>query len=304
MATFLDALTSEAPFIRNALIAGLIASASFGVVGTYVVARRISYIAASIAHSALGGIGAALYFQRAHGIAWLDPIVGALFAAFLSALIIGLVTLYANEREDTVIGAIWATGMAVGLLFIHYTPPPRVDVMSYFFGSILIVSNSELAVTAGLGIAVVIIGVFFYNKLVATCFDEEFALLRGVNTTGYYLLLLGLTAVSVVLLVKLVGIVLAIAMLTLALFAYVMGRVDASEYLGLIYLRGAGGLTIFCSAVFGAAMGFLWYNAHPAQVFMGDTGSLSLGGALGDRCCLAPAIEAGERAGAQGVGVG
>jgi phospho-N-acetylmuramoyl-pentapeptide-transferase len=73
----------------------------------------------------------------------------------------------------------------------------------------------------------------------------------------------------------------AIAMLTLAVFAYVMGRVDASEYLGLIYLRGAGELTIFCSAVFGAAVGFLWYNAHPAEVFMGDTGSLALGGALG-----------------------
>lgn len=73
----------------------------------------------------------------------------------------------------------------------------------------------------------------------------------------------------------------AIAMLTLALFAYVMGRFDASEYLGLIYLRGAGELTVFCSAVFGAAVGFLWYNAHPAEVFMGDTGSLAMGGALG-----------------------
>jgi phospho-N-acetylmuramoyl-pentapeptide-transferase len=73
----------------------------------------------------------------------------------------------------------------------------------------------------------------------------------------------------------------AIAMLTMAVFAYVMGRVDASEYLGLIYLRGAGELTVFCSAVFGATVGFLWYNAHPAEVFMGDTGSLALGGSLG-----------------------
>ena len=73
----------------------------------------------------------------------------------------------------------------------------------------------------------------------------------------------------------------AIAMATFALFAYAMGRIDASTYLQLIYLRGAGELTIFCAAVFGAALGFLWYNAHPAQVFMGDTGSLALGGALG-----------------------
>jgi len=73
----------------------------------------------------------------------------------------------------------------------------------------------------------------------------------------------------------------AIAMLTMGLFAYVMGRSDASAYLQIFFLRGAGELTIFCSAVFGAAVGFLWYNAHPAQVFMGDTGSLALGGALG-----------------------
>jgi zinc transport system permease protein len=142
--SFLDALTGDLPFIRNALIAGLIASASFGVVGTYVVARRISYIAASIAHSVLGGIGAALYFQRAHGITWLHPILGALVAALLAALVIGLVSLYAEEREDTIIGAIWATGMAIGLLFLHFTPPPAVDAMSYFFGDILIISHSEL----------------------------------------------------------------------------------------------------------------------------------------------------------------
>ena len=183
--------------------------------GTYVVARRISYIAASIAHSVLGGIGAALYLQRAHGIDWLHPIYGALIAALLSALIIGLVTLHAEEREDTVIGAIWATGMAVGLLFLHFTPPPAVDAMSYFFGEILIISQSELVAVGILGLVVMAVGIFYYNKFVAICFDEEFALLRGVNVSAYYILLLCLTAVSVVLLVTLVGIILAIALLTI-----------------------------------------------------------------------------------------
>ena len=73
----------------------------------------------------------------------------------------------------------------------------------------------------------------------------------------------------------------AIAMATFAIFAYTMGRVDASQYLQLFYLRDAGELTVFCTSVFGASVGFLWYNAHPAQVFMGDTGALGLGGALG-----------------------
>jgi phospho-N-acetylmuramoyl-pentapeptide-transferase len=73
----------------------------------------------------------------------------------------------------------------------------------------------------------------------------------------------------------------AIAIATFAIFAYLIGRVDASQYLGIFYLRGAGELTIFCSALIGALIGFLWYNCHPAEVFMGDTGSLALGGALG-----------------------
>ncbi len=73
----------------------------------------------------------------------------------------------------------------------------------------------------------------------------------------------------------------AIALLTFAVFAYVLGRVDTSAYLQVFYLRGAGELTVFCAAAVGACIGFLWYNANPAQVFMGDTGSLALGGALG-----------------------
>jgi phospho-N-acetylmuramoyl-pentapeptide-transferase len=73
----------------------------------------------------------------------------------------------------------------------------------------------------------------------------------------------------------------AIATATLAVFAYIIGRIDASAYLQVYYLRGAGELTVFCAAVMGACIGFLWFNAHPAQVFMGDTGSLALGGAIG-----------------------
>ncbi|HEY7898964.1 MAG TPA: phospho-N-acetylmuramoyl-pentapeptide-transferase [Gemmatimonadaceae bacterium] len=73
----------------------------------------------------------------------------------------------------------------------------------------------------------------------------------------------------------------AIAALTFAGFAYVIGRVDLSRFLGLFYMSGAGELTIFCASIMGACIGFLWYNTHPAEIFMGDTGSLALGGALG-----------------------
>lgn len=73
----------------------------------------------------------------------------------------------------------------------------------------------------------------------------------------------------------------AIAVATFAVFAYVIGRVDTSVYLGLSYIQGAGEIGVFCVALAGAALGFMWFNAHPAEVFMGDTGSLALGGAIG-----------------------
>ncbi len=201
-------------FFRDALLAGMLASVALGIIGTYVVTRRISSIAGAISHSVLGGIGAALYLQTVSGWAWCDPMYGAVAAALASALLIGLVSLYAKQREDTVIGALWAVGMAVGLLFFAKTPG-CVDPMSYLFGNILLIARQDLYRLVGLDLTVVGLGVVLYNKFLAVCFDQEFAELRGVRVKLYYLLLLCLTALTVVLLVRVVGIVLVIAMLTL-----------------------------------------------------------------------------------------
>ncbi len=201
-------------FFRYALITGLLASISFGIIGTFVVARRISYLAGAISHCVLGGIGAGLYFQYRLQLTWFDPIYGALAAALLAALVIGVITLRRGEREDTVIGAIWAMGMAVGLLFIAKTPG-YVDAMSYLFGNILLISKTDIYLVAGLDVLVVGISLIFYPQLLAVCFDEEYARLRGLNTSFYFLLLLVLTALTVVLLVRVVGIVMVIALLTL-----------------------------------------------------------------------------------------
>ena len=202
-------------FLQHALAASLLVSVAAGVVGTYVVVRRITYIAGSIAHCVLGGLGAAKYLQVTQGWQWLDPMYGAAVAALLAAVVIGLVTLKAKQREDTVIGALWAIGMAVGVLFIARTPGYQEDVMSYLFGNILMVARADLWLIAALDVVVVLLGTLFYNKFLAVCFDEEFARLRGVRVELYYLLLLCLTALTVVLLVKVVGIVMVIALLTL-----------------------------------------------------------------------------------------
>ena len=214
MTEFLDAAANYA-FVQYALLAGVLASVACGIVGTYVVVRRITYLAGGISHCVLGGLGAALYFQRVHGWHWLTPLVGAIIAALAAAMIIGLVSLRAKQREDTVIGALWAVGMAVGILFIARTPGYSQDLMSYLFGNILMVSPGDLWLMAALDALVVVLGLVFYNQFLAVCFDEEFARVRGMRVEFYYLLLLGLTALTVVLLVTVVGIILVIALLTL-----------------------------------------------------------------------------------------
>ncbi|HAJ27657.1 MAG TPA: hypothetical protein DCG53_10510 [Syntrophus sp. (in: bacteria)] len=203
------------PFLQYALLTGLLVSVACGVIGSYVVTKRITYIAGSIAHTVLGGLGAARYCQTVYHWEWFHPLYGAVLAALISAVIIGVVSMRARQREDTVIGSLWAVGMAAGILFIYKTPGYNEDLMSYLFGSILMVSPQDLWMIAGLDILVVIIGVLFYNQFLALCFDEEFARLRGVHVEFYYLLLLCLTALTVVLLVTVVGIVMVIALLTL-----------------------------------------------------------------------------------------
>ncbi len=215
MTEFLAALTDpNLPFFRYALLTGIFASIPFGIIGTFVVVRRISYIAGAIAHCVLGGIGLGLYLERAVGITWFGPMQGAVVVALLAAVILTLVSRYAAQREDSVIGALWAVGMASGLLFIAKTPG-YVDPMSYLFGNILLVSKSDFLFVLVLDILVLGLVGIFYNKLLAVCFDEEFARLRGVHSDWIYLLLLCMAALTIVLLVRVVGIVMVIALLTL-----------------------------------------------------------------------------------------
>lgn len=204
----------EIPFFRYAFIVGALASIAFGIMGTYVVAKRVSYLAGAIAHCVLGGIGAGLYLKYKIGWSWFDPIYGALIAALLAALVMGMVTIHAKQREDTVIGALWATGMASGLIFIAKTPG-YLEPMSYLFGNILLLNRGDILLVAGLDLVVVGVAAGFYNRLLAVCFDEEFARLRGLNADLYNLLLLSLTAITVVLLVRVVGIIMVVALLTL-----------------------------------------------------------------------------------------
>ncbi len=207
MHEFLVALAAQG-FLQQALLAGLLASIGCGVIGPFVVVKRIAFLAGGIAHSVLGGMGAAVYFG-------FNPLLGALGSAVLAALLIGWVRLQWRTREDTTIGALWAVGMAAGILFISRTPGYSTDLMSFLFGNILLVPTRELWFMAALDLLLLVTVALFFRQFVAVAFDEEFARLRGVPVAFFYLLLLVLVAVTVVLMIQVVGLILVIALLTL-----------------------------------------------------------------------------------------
>ena len=214
MRSFFEALTNlNFPFLRNALLAGLLSSLLFGILGSVVTVRRIGSLAGAVSHAVLGGIGLAL-FLSARMIPDFPPMAGALLFALLSALVIGLVSLKAKQREDTVINAIWVIGMSLGLLFMAKTPG-YADPSTWLFGNILLISNRDLLFLAILDVIVLLLAWRFYAQIEASSFDEEFARTRGVPVEKIFLILLGLTAVAIVLLQTFVGIVMVIAMLTL-----------------------------------------------------------------------------------------
>jgi zinc transport system permease protein len=198
-------------FMRNAVMAGLMVGLICGIMGTLVVVNRVVFLSGGIAHAAYGGIGLSFF------MGW-PFLSGTMGFALASAFIMAAVTLKAKHRADTIIGVIWAIGMAVGIVLLDLTPGYRVDLMSYLFGSILTVPASDLLVMLSLILVVSGVVGYFYKDLIAMAYDEEFARARGVPVRGLYFLLIGTLALCIVMIIQVVGLILVIAMLTIAPF--------------------------------------------------------------------------------------
>lgn len=195
-------------FMQNALAAGLGASVACGIIGSFVVVKRMVSISGGIAHASFGGIGLGYLLS-------INPVTGALFFSLGAAISMGLVTRKTRLSEDTAIGILWATGMALGVIFIGLAPGYAPDLFSYLFGSILTVPRSDIITMVILNAIILVIVIAFFKEFSAISFDEEFSRVTGIPVLGLYLLLLCLIALTVVILIRVVGIVLVIALLTI-----------------------------------------------------------------------------------------
>ncbi|MCF6239483.1 MAG: metal ABC transporter permease [Candidatus Marinimicrobia bacterium] len=201
----------EFEFMQNAIAAGLLASVICGIMGTLVVVNRIVFLSGGIAHAAYGGIGLAFYFKL--------PIMLCTMGFSLAAsMLMAYVTLKARHRADTIIGVIWAMGMAFGIILVDLAPGYNVDLMSYLFGSILTVPRSDLLVMAIIGIAISLLVTWFYKDLLAVSYDEEFARIRGIPVKRLYFTMIGLLGLTIVMVIQVVGLIMVIALLTIPPF--------------------------------------------------------------------------------------
>ena len=185
-------------FMQNAFLAAVLVSVACGVVGTYVVIKRIVFISGGISHAAFGGIGLGYFLG-------INPILAAIPFSIMSALIMGMTSKKIKISEDTAIGILWSLGMAIGIIFINLTPGYVPDLMSYLFGSILTVPVNDIIIMLFLDLIIIVTVLSFYKEFQSISFDEEFSQVIGMPTTYIYLLLLSIVALSVVVLIKVVS---------------------------------------------------------------------------------------------------
>jgi zinc transport system permease protein len=194
-------------FMQNALMAGLLVSIACGIIGTFVVVNRIVFISGGIAHAAYGGIGLGYFFQ-------FNPVWGAIAFGLVSALGMGWVEQQTKQRGDTLIGVMWAIGMAIGIILIDFTEGYKAGLESYLFGSILAVPRGDLWIMLGVDCVIVALISLLYKELLAISFDPVFATTRNLPVRTLYLILVGLIALTVVMVMQIVGLIMVIALLT------------------------------------------------------------------------------------------
>lgn len=219
----------EYSFFQNALIGSVLASIVCGLVGTYIVTRRLTFISGGITHASFGGIGIGVFLG-------VNPIVSAMVFSVLSAFGIQWLSRRGNVREDSAIAVFWAFGMSIGILFCFLTPGFVPDLPSFLFGSILTIESGNLWLLAALSVVTLFLFTAYYRMIVSTAFDPEFARSQRLPVSLIEYAMMALIAMTIASTLRMVGIVLAMSLLTIPqmtanLFTYNFGRIAACSIL-------------------------------------------------------------------------
>ena len=220
-------------FVQNALMASVLVSVLCGIIGTYIVARRLVFIGGGIAHSSLGGVGLGAYCG-------FSPILGAMLFALGSAIAIKGLSHRREVREDSAIALLWTIGMSIGILFSYLSPGFMPELQSYLFGSILTVTTSDLWSLLILTLLVAVVFTVFYHPILSVAFDNEYARSQRLPVDTIEYVLVTLVALSIVCSLRLVGIVMVIALLSIP---QMTANLFTSKFKLMVFLSAALCLT-------------------------------------------------------------
>ena len=254
----------QLPFVQRMFLAAFLASISCGIIGSFVVVKRIVFLSGGIAHTTFGGIGLAYYLQYVLGWVWLDPLFGALLFAIATAFIMSAPLVKKRLREDSTIGVLWVIGMALGVLFLNGVDRSVLviqDPVSLLFGNILLINLGDIYIMMALVVLILVLTFLLFKDLQILTFDEEFARISGINVPLLNLLMLVLVALTTVVLIKVVGVVLVIAMLTIP--AAISGLFTHHLKYMMILAVLVGIFTSFIGSVLS-----LWFNLPPGSTIV------------------------------------
>jgi zinc transport system permease protein len=195
-------------FVVNAFVAALLIAVAAGMVGSYIVAKRLVFLSGGITHASFGGIGIAYFLG-------INPLAGAAAFAVLSAFGVEALSQRMAVREDSAIGILWSVGMAIGIFFIYLTPGYSPNLMTFLFGSILTVSATDIWLLLTLNIVMVAFFLLFYRSILYLAFDSDFAKTQRIPVKTFSYILKGFLALTIVLSIRMVGIILLISLLTI-----------------------------------------------------------------------------------------
>ena len=216
-------------FFRNALLGSLFASIACGIIGTYVVTNRLVFISGGITHASLGGLGIGFYFS-------LPPILSAMAFSIFSAFGIQWLSRKQGVREDSAIAVFWSLGMAIGIVLTFLTPGYAPNLSEYLFGNILTITRSDITALLLLSLILVLFFVLFYHAIVSVSFDTEFARTRRLPTQFIEYAMMFFIAVTIVLSIRLVGIVLLMSLITVPQMTANLFTVSYSKIISLSIL--------------------------------------------------------------------
>ncbi len=234
MTSIIDYL--QISLIQNMFVATVLACLLCGVIGTYVVVNRMVAVTGGIAHTTFGGVGFAYYLMSVYAVSWMTPMLGALLFSVIAAAIMVVCKKVDELREDTVIGALWAVGMALGVIFMCHMDRSVVVPSSYesiLFGNMLLIDNGKLVIMACMTAVILAVTLFCYRDLRILTFDSTYARLSGINVTVLDLVLHLLIAVTCVMVANVVGIVMIMALMTIPA---AMGNLFSKDLKGTMVL--------------------------------------------------------------------